>query len=321
MIDGCGREIDHLRLSVTDHCNLACRYCVPSKRRAEAGKMIDAEFAFQAVEWLVRDHGIRYVRLTGGEPLLHPQIVPLVRRLALLPQLTELTLTTNGQALARHAIALRDAGLTRVNVSLDTLNSDSFRLITRGGELIRTLDGVQAAIDAGLTPLKVNVVVQRDVNDDELVALAEWGLAQGCVVRFLEVMPIGPAEHMIRQHLVSADEILQQLSQAFELRAIPAAPGQPALDYALIGTGVRGVIGVIAPTTRPFCSSCRRIRLTATGDLVPCLHDRNRLNLRTAWKDGCLDEALAADILRAVVGAKAPTGPMNQNVPLITIGG
>jgi len=321
MIDGCGREIDHLRLSVTDHCNLACRYCVPSKRRVDAERMIDAEFAFQAVEWLVRDHGIRHVRLTGGEPLLHPNIVSLAQRLAGLPQLEELTLTTNGQALASHAIALRVAGLARINVSLDTLSPDRFRNITRGGALHRTLDGIQAAIDAGLTPVKLNVVAQRGVNDDELVPLAEWGLVRGCVVRFLEVMPIGPSSHVIDRRLVPAAEILARLARAFEIREIAHPPGQPAVDYAVRGARVRGVVGIIAPTTRPFCSRCRRLRITSGGTVVPCVHDRNRADLYNAWNGAQLDRTHADQILAEVIAAKAPVGPMNQNVPLITIGG
>jgi cyclic pyranopterin phosphate synthase len=321
MIDGCGREIDHLRVSVTDHCNLACRYCVPAQPRPAAAQMIDADFAFQVVEWLVREHGIRHVRLTGGEPLLHPELVSLTQRLAALPQLEELTLTTNGQALAAHAVALRNAGLRRVNVSLDSLDPDRFRSITRGGELSKTLTGVNAALHAGLTPVKLNVVVQRGVNDDEVVELAEWGLARGCVVRFLEVMPIGPSTHVIDQHLVPAADILERLSRTFDVREIKHPPGQPAVDYFLNGRRGRGVVGIIAPTTRPFCSCCRRIRLTSRGWLVPCVHDRNRADLTAAWVNARLDRTVADQILAEIVAAKAPVGPMNQNAPLIAIGG
>jgi len=321
MIDGCGREIDHLRVSVTDHCNLACRYCVPAQPRPAAAQRIDPDFAFQAVEWMVSEHGIRHVRLTGGEPLLHPEIVSLARRLTALPQLEELTLTTNGQALAAHAVALRNAGVKRVNVSLDSLDPDRFHYITRGGELSRTLTGVNAALDAGLTPVKLNVVVQRGVNDDEVVEMAEWGMARGCIVRFLEVMPIGPSTHVIDEHLVSAAEIIERLGRMFDIREIPHPPGQPAVDYSVHGQRGRGVVGIIAPTTRPFCSRCRRIRLTSRGSLVPCVHDRNRADLTEAWINARLDRTIADQILAEIVAAKAPVGPMNQNVPLITIGG
>lgn len=321
MIDGCGRTIDHLRLSVTDHCNLACRYCVPAASQPAAGRMIDAAFAVDAVEWLVGTQGIRHVRLTGGEPLLHPQIELLARRIAALPQLEELTLTTNGQALAGCAAALRSAGVARLNVSLDTLDPERFRFITRGGALHRTLAGIEAALAAGLTPVKLNVVAQRGVNDDEIVELARWGLSRGCVVRFLEVMPIGPSSHALDAHLIPAADVLARLAAAFDVREIAHPPGQPAVDYAVSGAGLRGVVGVIAPTTRPFCSRCRRIRLTARGWLVPCVHDRNRADLTVAWSHAGLDRAAADEILARSVAAKAPVGPMNQNVPLITIGG
>ncbi|TWT41683.1 Cyclic pyranopterin monophosphate synthase [Phycisphaerae bacterium RAS1] len=321
MIDGCGRQIDHLRLSITDHCNLACRYCVPSKPSVDAAQMIDVEFGVQAVEWLARDHGIRHVRVTGGEPLLHPQVGSLVRRIAALPELVEVTLTTNGQALSQRARLLRDAGLARVNISLDTLAPDRFRHVTRGGDLGRTLAGIDAAIEAGLTPVKLNVVVQRGLNDDEVVSIAEWGLSRTCVVRFLEVMPIGPSSHVLDQHLVPAGEILARLANRFHMHEIHHSPGQPAVDYAVNGADVRGVVGVIAPTTRPFCERCRRIRLTSRGALVPCVHDRNRASLLDAWDGIRLHREHADAILAKVIAAKAPAGPMNQNVPLITIGG
>jgi cyclic pyranopterin phosphate synthase len=320
MIDGCGREIDHLRLSLTDHCNLACRYCVPGRDR-HVYHMIDPNFALRLVEWLTRKHGIRHVRLTGGEPLLHAHIVQLVACLSKLRLLHELTLTTNGQALAAKAAALHAAGLDRINVSLDTLDPHRFEWITRGGQLAPTLGGIETAIHEGLTPLKINVVVQRGVNDGGICELAEWGLRRGCIVRFLEVMPIGPFQHVVDQHLVPAAEIVQRLAERFDLRSIPAPPGQPAVDFAVTGDGVRGVIGVIAPTTQPFCGRCRRLRVTSRGYVIPCVHDRNTANLNTAWDGVELDEPRADEILEAVIGRKAPVGPMNQAVSLIRIGG
>lgn len=245
MIDGCGREIDHLRLSLTDHCNLACRYCVPEGGRTHSGQMIDPAFAYAVAEWLVLRHGIRHIRLTGGEPLLYPHLADLVAKLVRLAPLREVTLTTNAQALGRHAVALRDAGLGRINVSLDTLNPDRFARLTRGGRIEHTLAGIEAAVDASLTPVKINVVAQRGLNDDELADIAEWGLARGCVVRFLEVMPIGPLAHVAEAHLVPATTILDRLGERFTLRAIPQTLGQPATEYAASGGRVRGVVGVI----------------------------------------------------------------------------
>ncbi|MEW6250785.1 MAG: radical SAM protein, partial [Planctomycetota bacterium] len=187
MIDGCGRHIDHLRLSLTDGCNLACGYCRTGNAEPSRG-CLDVNFAVALVEWLSRAHGIRHVRLTGGEPLLYPQLLELVRWLKRLETLNEITLSTNAQALAARARRLHAAGLTRVNISLDTLDPQRFAQLTRGGHIAHTLRGVEAALAAQLTPVRINVVVQRGLNDEELAALAEWGLARGCTVRFLELM-------------------------------------------------------------------------------------------------------------------------------------
>ncbi len=320
MIDGCGREIDHLRLSLTDHCNLACRYCVPAGVRPN-GQMIDVDFAFQAVRWLSERHGIRFVRLTGGEPLLYPDLIPLIQRLRQVNALQEITLTTNAQALAHKAVALRAAGLARINISLDALDPGQFERVTRGGNIARTLAGIQAAVDVGLTPVKINVVVQRGLNDDELVGMAEWGLARGCIVRFLEVMPIGPMSHVADQHLVPASEIMERLSRRFELRPIPQSVGQPATDYAATAGGVRGVIGVIAPTTRPFCERCRRIRITSRGAIVACLHDSKRLDLSQWWDGLVLDVDRADTTLRKAINEKAAVGPLSQSLTMLSLGG
>ncbi|MEE9296760.1 MAG: GTP 3',8-cyclase MoaA [Phycisphaerae bacterium] len=320
MIDGCGREIDHLRLSLTDHCNLACRYCIPAGAKP-SGQMIDVDFAFQAVRWLSERHGIRFVRLTGGEPLLYPDLIPLIQRLRQVNSLGEITLTTNAQALAHKAVALRAAGLTRINISLDALDPGQFERVTRGGNITHTLAGIQAAVDVGLTPVKINVVVQRGLNDDELVGMAEWGLARGCIVRFLEVMPIGPMSHVVDQHLVPASEILERLSRRFELRPIPQSVGQPATDYAATAGGVRGVIGVIAPTTRPFCERCRRIRITSRGAIVACLHDSKSLDLIQWWDGRVLDVDRADGTLRKAINDKAAVGPLSQSLTMLSLGG
>lgn len=320
MIDGCGRTIDHLRLSLTDHCNLACRYCV-SEDHKPSMQMIDAGFAYEAVRWLSQRHGIRHVRLTGGEPLLYPDLLPLTERLAKLDTLHEITLTTNSQALVKKARALRDAGLSRINISLDTLDPEQFAHQTRGGDLARTLAGIEEARRVDLTPIKINVVAQRSVNDEELADLAFWGLSRGCIVRFLEVMPIGPLSHVARRHLISEAEILTRLAERFTLRPIPQSVGQPATDYAATGSGVQGVIGVIAPTTRPFCSRCRRLRVTSRGHLVACLHDRNKIELISAWDGARLDEEAANVLLHRAIAAKPEVSPQNQSVPMIALGG
>lgn len=320
MIDGCHREIDHLRLSLTDHCNLACRYCVPADSEPSR-QMIDGRFAFEVVRWMSVRHGIRHVRLTGGEPLLHPQLVPLIERLTKLDGLREITLTTNAQALEAKAAALYRAGLSRINISLDTLRPDRFAELTRGGVLEHTLRGIEAAVAAGLNPVRINVVAQRGLNDDELPELAAWGLARGCTVRFLEVMPIGPLAHMIDNHLVPASEITERLGEHFELREIPQPLGQPAVDYAVNGENLRGVIGIIAPTTKPFCERCRRMRVTSHGLMIACLHDNRSFDITRFWNGETFDEQGADAVLHEAVSNKPEKGTPRQTLTMLSIGG
>ncbi len=320
MIDGCGRTIDHLRLSLTDYCNLACRYCVPDDA-APCGQMIDEEFAFQVVRWLSTRHGIRYLRLTGGEPLMYAPLHRLTRRLAELGTLREITLTTNGQALGHQAESLAAAGLLRVNVSLDTLRADRFSRVTRGGDLDHTLCGIKAAVRAGLAPVKINVVAQRSFNDNEIANIAEWGLSHGCVVRFLEVMPIGPLAHVADKHLVPASEILERLSERFTLRAIPGSLGQPATDYAVSGNGMRGVVGIIAATTRPFCDRCRRLRITSRGRIVACIHDGTGFDLAEFWDGSELCVHDADEVLSRALRGKPKEGPRRQSLAMVSLGG
>lgn len=323
MIDGCGREIDHLRLSLTDRCNLACRYCVPEgfQPSRSASKGIDPDFAFETVRWLSERHGIRHVRLTGGEPLLYLGLVPLLERISGLNTLTEITLTTNAQALRSKARPLQEAGLERINISLDTFDPQRFAHLTRGGDIVHTLSGIEAAVEVGLTPVKINVVAQRGLNEDELLPIAEWGLARGCIVRYLEVMPLGPMMHVTDQHLVPASEILERLSERLDIRKIPQPVGQPATDYAVKGRNVSGVIGIIAHTTLPFCSRCRRLRLTAGGAIVPCLHDSRRFELMRHWNGRSLDIDAADALLREAVEGKAAVGPGAQSLTMLSLGG
>jgi len=283
--------------------------------------MIDDDFAFQLVQWLATDHGICYLRLTGGEPLLYPPLHRLIQRLAALGSLREVTLTTNGQALLQQANSLAASGLTRVNVSLDTLRSDRFDRVTRGGNIVHTLRGIEAAVQSGLTPVKINVVAQRSFNDDEIADIAEWGVARGCVVRFLEVMPIGPLAHVADKHLVPASEILDRLAERFALRAIPGSLGQPATDYAVTESGNRGVVGVIAPTTRPFCERCRRIRITSHGMVVACVHDGSNFGLHQFWDGTRLHLQNATEVLQLAVLAKPKEGPRRQSLRMVALGG
>jgi cyclic pyranopterin phosphate synthase len=283
--------------------------------------MIDLSFAYEIVRWLSEEHGIRHLRLTGGEPLLYPGLLPLLKRLATLSSLDDISLTTNGQALAHLARPLRDVGLVRVNVSLDSLDARQFAHITRGGSLAHTLAGIEAAVEVGLTPVKINVIAQRRLNEQELADIAKWGLDRGCIVRFLEVMPIGPLAHVVEEHLVPADEIIERLSEHFTLRPMAQRAGQPAVDYAAEREGMCGVIGIIAPTTRPFCSRCRRLRVTSQGMLVACLHDNRHFDLKPWWNGHALAIAGADAALRATVAGKPAVGSRSQSLTMLSLGG
>lgn len=319
MIDGFGRTIDHLRLSLTDWCNLACGYCVPA-RSSGAASFMERPFAEAVARWLAEDHGVRHLRLTGGEPLMYPELVPLVESARNIESLQAVTMTTNGQALARHAATLRDAGLTRVNVSLDTLRPDRFRRMC-GGEISRTFHGIECAIEIGLHPVKINVVVQRGRNDDEIVALARWGLSRGCIVRFLEVMPVGPTADVARRTLVSAADILDELRTVFDLEAAAGECGQPSVDYTARGDGMCGTIGIIASTTQPFCHRCRRVRITSRGLLVPCLHDDRKYDLNVCWDGASFDRRRGESILNEALGNKPKEGSHEQSLAMVAIGG
>lgn len=321
LVDGCGRRVDHLRLSLTERCNLACQYC--SVGREAGGCRIETGLAIALVRWLSSRHAVRHVRLTGGEPLLHPELTDIISGLSALGALDEITLTTNGQTLAARAPRLHQAGLTRVNISLDTLRGERFAALTRGGDLERTLRGIEAAVAAGLNPVRLNVVAQRGVNDDELCELAAWGLERGCTVRFLEVMAIGPMVESYQRLLVPAAEIMDRLSRAFRLTPVPAPPGQPATDFAARGLvcDSTGRIGIIASTTRPFCARCRRLRITARGEILSCLFDTGGSALAHTWDGRELNEDAADRVLQAAVMAKPRLGRRTQPKPMVSIGG
>jgi cyclic pyranopterin phosphate synthase len=241
--------------------------------------------------------GITHVRLTGGEPLVREGVVDLVEMLSAIPQLEDLSLTTNGVLLARHAEALTRAGLRRVNVSLDTLQAGRFAAVTRFGAIDDVHAGIEAALEAGLRPVKLNVVVMRGVNDDELVELGRLAVDRPLHVRFIELMPIG--DYFARERLVPSDEILARLRALGELRRIdgPAGCG-PARAYTW--PGARGTIGIIGAVTQAFCAQCNRLRLTATGQLRPCLDQESAVDLVPALRPRVDHERLAQHIQDAV---------------------
>lgn len=262
-----------LRLSVTDRCDLRCIYCLPPDGATLAAHddVLRLEEIVEFVGIVQRRFGLTKVHLTGGEPLVRRGVVDLVRMLAD-ADAPDLAMTTNGLNLREMALPLRQAGLGRINVSLDSLQAETYRTLTRGGDLGRVLDGIAAAGLVGFEPVKFNTVVLRGINDREVVSIARFGMERGCAVRFLELMPIGVAQAGYEDRFVSSAEVRAQMASAFELRALPPVPGGSSRNYrAIDADGRQGVIGFISPCTEPFCAGCRRLRLTATGRLLGCL--------------------------------------------------
>jgi GTP 3',8-cyclase len=320
LTDRFGRRIDHLRLSVTSACDLRCVYCRPTAASASCGqnKVSDKQrVAF--VRFLVERFGLSQVRLTGGEPLIYPSIVPLIGQIRDAAPGVELALTTNGRRLGPLAHDLRSAGLNRLNVSLDSLTKEGYRRIT-GGRLADVLSGLDAAIEAGFPPPKINTVVLKHHNDGELVDIVQWALSRGFEIRFLEAMPIGPAADFNRQHFFSAAAIRRSLSRVYRLSPLPQAHGETAVRYDITGASVSGRIGIIAPVTHPFCGGCRRIRLTADGRLFPCLLDKRHVAMHDAWTEGRFDPQAAAKLVLAAVEQKQARGYI-QPVPMVALGG
>jgi len=262
-----------LRISVTDRCQLRCLYCMPPdgvpKRSRE--DILSFEEIVHFIRVLKPLYGLSKVHITGGEPTIRPNLADLIERLAR-EEISDIALTTNGQLLCETAMPLKNAGLKRVNISLDSLTPKTYARLTRGGDLQRTLDGLEAALSSGLSPIKLNTIVIRGFNSDEVVSIARFALDRGCEVRFLELMPIGPAAEHFDQWFVSSAQVSAKVSEAFDLCAEPARPGNSSRRFvAKDGQGREGVIGFISSITEPFCAGCRRLRLTASGQLVGCL--------------------------------------------------
>ena len=317
MTDGFGRTIDYLRLSVTDLCNLRCAYCMPPEGvcKREHGEICSLEELAELAAAFVA-LGIKKLRLTGGEPLVRRGVVSLVERLAALKTagLEELTLTTNGVLLPELAAPLRAAGLDRLNISLDSLRPDRFRALTRGGELDRVLAGIAAAEAAGFDRIRINTVLLKGVNEDELGALARLAQTHPWDVRFIELMPIGPAAALADAFL-PAKAVLEAVPELREVQS----DNSVARSYK--APGWAGTVGLIAPMSRSFCAACSRVRLTADGKLKPCLHSPEEFPLR-----GLHGEALRSAILAAVQQKPAghrlsPAHPSASARPMNEIGG
>ncbi len=295
--DRLGRRLHDLRISVTDRCNFRCPYCMPAEIYGENYRFLGREqlLSFEELERLARlfvELGVEKIRITGGEPLLRHQLPQLVERLAAISGLRDLTLTTNGVLLAKHAKALRDAGLHRVTVSLDSLDAGMFRRMSgRDATPERVLEGIEVAAGVGLRPVKINCVVQRGVNDAGIVEVARHFKGSGHIVRFIEFMDVGTLNHWELGQVVSAREIVERIDAELPLRPLePNYPGEVARRYAYRDGG--GEIGVIASVSQPFCGGCTRARLTIEGKLVTCLFAAGGVDLRTPLREGASDDAL-----------------------------
>ncbi|MED5394680.1 MAG: GTP 3',8-cyclase MoaA [Actinomycetota bacterium] len=305
LIDGFGRVHRDLRISVTDRCNFRCGYCMPAEglQWLPRSELLTFEEIERVARLLVERHGIDSIRLTGGEPTVRADLSRLVRMLSDLD--VDLALTTNGATLGMTATGLVDAGLRRINVSLDSLRADRFADLTLRDELGRVLDGIDAALSAGLDPVKVNVVVMRGVNDDELVDFARFGRDRGVVVRFIEFMPLDADEAWTSRSVVGVDEIVAQIGEVFPLEPV-ARTSAPASRFRYRDGG--GEIGVVASVTRSFCDSCDRVRLTADGQFRNCLFAIEEFDVRSLLRSGATDDEVGTMLERAVAAKWAGHG-------------
>jgi cyclic pyranopterin phosphate synthase len=311
--DAFGRVATDLRVSLTDRCNLRCSYCMPAEGLDWLPKpsvLTDDELV-RLVGIAVTRLGVREVRFTGGEPLLRRGLTGIVARVAALRPRPELSLTTNGIGLARLAQPLREAGLDRVNVSLDTVSAPTFVELARRDRLDDVLAGLAAAAQAGLTPVKINAVLMRGINDGEAPALLRFCLDHGYQLRFIEQMPLDAQHGWSRTEMVTADEILTSLSDAFTLKPDDSVDRGSAPAEAFLVDGGPGRVGIIGSVTRPFCGACDRVRLTADGQVRNCLFARQESDLRGQLRAGASDEELAESWRRSVA-AKLPGHGIND---------
>ena len=303
LTDSYNRRIDYLRISITDRCNLKCIYCMPEKglKHFKQSEILTTAEIIRIVR-IACKYGVRKVRLTGGEPLLRNDIVQLISGIKS-AGIQDLSITTNAQRLAGMAKELKKAGLDRVNISLDTLLADRYRDITRGGEIDRVWEAIAEAERAGLSPVKINVVPVRGVNDDEIPAFAAMTLKKDVHIRFIEFMPIGNNGAWKPDAYLSKDEIMARVTSAGKLIRLPFKGGGPSRNYRI--EGAAGMIGFISAISDCFCSSCNRLRLTAIGKLRPCLFSEITVDIKTPLRNGASDEELEALYRSAVLSKPA----------------
>ncbi len=298
LIDPFGRRIEYVRLSVTDKCNLRCFYCMP--KGFKDFEQPEHWLRYDEIERVIKaftELGVARVRLTGGEPLVRKNLAELAQRLTSLPGLDDLSLSTNAMLLNKQANDLQKAGISRINVSLDTLNPEKFKEIT-GGELQPVLDGLIAAKNAGFSPIKINVVAMKGINDNEFEDMVEFCLQHDFTLRFIETMPMGATSEEATDHYLDLQLVKQRLAKRFDLIPGVMPGGGPARYVQLRNTNLR--IGFITPISQHFCESCNRVRLSVDGTLYLCLGQDDKVELRPLLRAGISDEALKACLVEAI---------------------
>ncbi|WP_428087024.1 GTP 3',8-cyclase MoaA [Candidatus Thioglobus sp.] len=302
LIDPFNRSITYLRVSVTDHCNYRCHYCRDEDHIT--GTTQNEILSYEEIAKIVRlfsQLGVTKVRLTGGEPLLRKNILNLVTMLGEIPAINDIPISTNAHLLAPMASQLKAAGINRANISIDSLKPDRFKQITRGGDLDKVIQGIDAAIASGMHPLKLNMVVMRGVNDDEIEAMVDFAIGRKIDIRFIETMPIGAAGIDALDHHYSEADILNRMHAHLPERLIVTNPTQtsgPAKSYLINGS--KTSVGIISAVSNNFCSSCNRVRLTAKGRLILCLGQENSISLRDLLRSGKHDDEIKSVIINAI---------------------
>ena len=314
LIDSYNRPIDYLRISVTDRCNLRCVYCMPSDGLplTDSHNILRYEELYQVAAIAVK-HGITKIRITGGEPLVRKGIVEFIEKLAQLPGIEDLSLTTNGVLLKEFASSLKKAGLKRVNVSLDSLNKERFHKITRGDFLSNVLEGLEEAEKVGLTPVKINCVVIKGFNDDEILDFALLTKQKPYHIRFIEYMPFEAEAVWDKNKFITISQIMEKINSLQHLVPLgnPEKRTGPARRYKF--TDGMGELGFISPVSDHFCSSCNRLRLTADGKLRTCLFSDDEIDVKTALRNGCTDREIE-DLLFNAVRKKPEGHRLNDNI-------
>ena len=299
LIDTHGRHISYLRLSLTDKCNLRCFYCLPKGAKGFTAPKEWLSFAeIERVVGAFAALGVNRIRLTGGEPLLRPGAGELISQLAAISGVDDLSLSTNASYLAEQAAGLKESGISRINVSLDSLNAERFAEITGGGELQPVLDGLAEASRVGLSPIKINMVAMKGINDDEFAEMLNYCQQHGFTLRLIETMPMGIAGQQASDHYLPLDDVRQQLQQQFDLVDSVMPGGGPARYMQSRDGDVR--VGFITPMSQHFCESCNRVRLSADGVLYLCMGQEYSLELRPLLRDGCSDQELQQILIDAL---------------------